>query len=70
MFSNASPQLISLTGGKKLLVWNDDDPRKTDENNIAIFYSVYDGNKWSEEKILDDEGCLCSTVSYIKTMVK
>lgn len=65
-FSNASPQLISLTGGKKLLVWNDDDPRKTDENNIAIFYSVYDGNKWSEEKILDDEGCLCSTVSYIK----
>lgn len=51
-FSNASPQLISLSDGKKLLIWNDDDPQKTNENNVAVFYSVYDGNKWSEEKYL------------------
>ena len=65
-FSNASPQLISLSDGKKLLIWNDDDPQKTNENNVAVFYSVYDGNKWSEEKILEDDGCLCSTVSCIE----
>lgn len=65
-FSNAFPQLISLSDGKKLLIWNDDDPQKTNENNVAVFYSVYDGNKWSEEKILEDDGCLCSTVSCIE----
>lgn len=65
-FPNTAPQLLSLTGGKKLLIWNDDNPEKDKKNNVAIYYCVYDGANWGETKILQDDGCLCGSVSAVE----
>lgn len=65
-FPNSAPQLLSLTDGKKLLIWNDDNPEKDDKNNVAIYYCVYDGQNWGETKLLQDAGCLCGSVSAVE----
>lgn len=65
-FPNSAPQLLSLTDGKKLLIWNDDNSEKDDRNNVAIYYSVYDGQNWGETKLLQDAGCLCGSVSAVE----
>ena len=65
-FPNSAPQLLSFTNGKKLLIWNDDNPEKDKKNNVAIYYCVYDGQSWSEPKLLEDGGCLCGSVSAVE----
>ena len=65
-FPNSAPQLISFTNGKKLLIWNDDNPEKDKKNNVAIYYCVYDGQSWGEPKLLEDGGCLCGSVSAVE----
>ena len=54
------------TNGKKLLIWNDDNPEKDKKNNVAIYYCVYDGQSWGEPKLLEDAGCLCGSVSAVE----
>lgn len=65
-FPNSAPQLLSFTNGKKLLIWNDDNPEKDKKNNVAIYYCVYDGQSWGEPKLLEDAGCLCGSVSAVE----
>lgn len=65
-FPNSAPQLLSLENGKKLLIWNDDNPEKDDKNNLSIYYCVYDGESWGETKLLYDGGCLCGSVSAVE----
>lgn len=65
-FPNSAPQLLSFTDGKKLLIWNDDNPEKDKKNNVAIYYCVYDGQSWGEPKLLEDAGCLCGSVSAVE----
>ena len=65
-FPNSAPQLLSFTNGKKLLIWNDDNPEKDKKNNVAIYYCVYDGQSWGEPKLLEDGGCLCGSVSAVE----
>ena len=65
-FPNSAPQLLSFTNGKKLLIWNDDNPEKDKKNNVAIYYCVYDGQRWGEPKLLEDGGCLCGSVSAVE----
>ncbi len=52
------PQLRELSGGKKILIWIDDNPGKSDINRTSLMYSVYDGKSWSAEKMIAETGSL------------
>ena len=65
-FPSNAPQLLSLSDNKKLLIWNDDDSKKDDKNNVSIYYCIYDGTSWGETKQIEDDGCLCGSVSAVE----
>ena len=65
-FPSNAPQLLSLSDDKKLLIWNDDNPKKDDKNNVSIYYCIYDGTSWGEIKQIEDDGCLCGSVSTVE----
>lgn len=65
-FPSNAPQLLSLSGNKKLLIWNDDNPKKDDKNNVSIYYCIYDGTSWGKTKQIADDGCLCGSVSAVE----
>ena len=65
-FPSNAPQLLSLSGNKKLLIWNDDNPKKDDKNNVSIYYCIYDGTSWGKTKQIEDDGCLCGSVSAVE----
>lgn len=48
-----TPQLISLSDGRLLLLWIDDDPSKADADRTSMYYSIYSRNDglWSEPQI-------------------
>lgn len=56
IFPNSTPELISISGNKKLLVWVDDDISRSDINGSALYYSYYNGSQWSEPAIVDNDG--------------
>lgn len=49
-------KLADMGSGKKLMVWLDDDVERDLYNKTALYYSFYDGAKWSEpQHVYDDE---------------
>lgn len=56
VYPYGSPVITQLKDGKQLLVWVDDVAARSDVNRTALFYSVNDGNIWTEPKQVDDDG--------------
>ncbi|MDI9469585.1 MAG: leucine-rich repeat protein [Bacillota bacterium] len=50
------PQLVSFSDGRRLLLWIDDAPDRSDENRSILQYSVFDGENWSLPQAVEDDG--------------
>lgn len=50
------PQLIELEGGRRMLIWIEDDADRDVYNSSVVKYSVYDGGQWSAPKAVCDDG--------------
>ena len=56
VFPYGEPQLVQLSDGRMLMVWVHDDGSRSDENRTALYYSIYNGDSWSEPRIVRDDG--------------
>ncbi|MBR1931479.1 MAG: Ig-like domain-containing protein, partial [Lachnospiraceae bacterium] len=56
LYQYSAPQLAEFNDGSKLLLWIDDDGKKSDVNRTSLFYSIYDGGTWSEAKVIGETG--------------
>lgn len=56
VFPYGEPQLVQLSDGRMLMVWIHDDGSRSDENRTALYYSIYNGDSWSEPRIVRDDG--------------
>lgn len=52
IYSMSQPQLLTLANGKLMLIWVGDDGSKNTENRTSLFYSLFDGNQWSDTSII------------------
>jgi hypothetical protein len=50
------PQLVSLSDGRRLMLWIGDAPDRSDANRTILQYSVYDGESWSLPQPVEDDG--------------
>lgn len=50
-----------------MLLFLDDVPSRLDNDRTALFYSVYDGNMWSEPVMIDDDGTADHIFSVAET---
>lgn len=48
IYARPSTQMLALSDGKMLMVFLDDDPSKADDQITSLYYTVYDGNSWSD----------------------
>ncbi len=61
------PQIVTLNDGRKLMVYiGSDTEREYDINKACLYYSVYDGGKWSEAQPVENDGTPDSTPSLAK----
>lgn len=56
IYPYAEPNLVSLPGGKLLMVWVGDTGIKADNDRTSILYSVYSDGKWSDPEIVCENG--------------
>lgn len=56
IYPYCDPQLFELNNGNKILIWIDDLGDKNAVNKTSIMYSIYDGNSWSAEKAIYEDG--------------
>lgn len=57
-YTNTEPQIVNLGEGKKLMVWVDDageESRPADVNRGALYFSVYENEKWSTPQMINDD---------------
>ena len=54
------PRLIPLEDGKKMMVFVGNRGDEDSLNNLALYYSVYDGSKWDSPEIVCDDGTVDS----------
>ncbi|NLY42923.1 MAG: hypothetical protein GX066_02915 [Clostridiaceae bacterium] len=61
-YNNTEPKLMAFKdseGNEKLLLaYIDDVPERDEYNRTAAYITVYDGTKWSEPVIIDDDGTI------------
>lgn len=53
---NTDTKIAALDDGKYIAVFVNDDPARSAENSMAVFYTIYENGKWSEPKIIEDDG--------------
>lgn len=58
IFKHPEPQVLSLGEGIKILFFINDDTSRGDYDRSALYYSVYNGNSWSEPALVQDDGTL------------
>lgn len=63
---HARPRIISLGGKKKMMVFIGNRGSGDAVNSMALYYSVYDGSKWSTPQIVADDGTVDSTPDIMK----
>ncbi|MCC8161201.1 MAG: S-layer homology domain-containing protein [Oscillospiraceae bacterium] len=55
---NPYTQTIKLDDDRILMVFIDDDTSRNEINMRTLYYTVYDGSKWSEPVAVDDDGTM------------
>lgn len=58
IYDGASPQVITLDSGYRIMVWTADIAERSDYNHTATVYSVYspETDYWTEPQIIEDDG--------------
>ena len=57
-YEQAQPELATWDDGTMLAVWKGYDSKYSGLNALALYYSYYDGSKWSAPAILEQDGTL------------
>ena len=57
-YEQAQPELATWDDGTMLAVWKGYDSKYSGLNALALYYSYYDGSKWSTPAILEQDGTL------------
>jgi len=57
-YEQAQPELVTWDNGTMLAVWKGYDSKYSGLNALALYYSYYDGSKWSTPAILEQDGTL------------
>ena len=57
-YEQAQPELVTWDDGTMLAVWKGYDSKYSGLNALALYYSYYDGSKWSTPAILEQDGTL------------
>ena len=57
-YEQAQPELVTWDDGTMLAVWKGYDGKYSGLNALALYYSYYDGSKWSAPAILEQDGTL------------
>ena len=57
-YEQAQPELVMWDDGTMLAVWKGYDSKYSGLNALALYYSYYDGSKWSTPAILEQDGTL------------
>jgi len=52
----SQPSLVSFNDDTALLVWIDDNGKKSDANKASLYYSYYNGASWSTPQTLFEDG--------------
>lgn len=55
---NPYMSITKINDSEMLMVYVDDVPERADANKRAVYYSIGNGDTWSEAQILDDDGTL------------
>lgn len=56
LYPYSSPSIVTLDDGKQLMLWIDDNGKKSLINRTGLFYSVYSEGIWSEPAELETTG--------------
>lgn len=56
IYTEPDVQFADLGANKVLAIYVDAVPERTAINNTAVYYTVYDGSKWSKPAIIKDDG--------------
>ena len=54
VYEDATPQIVPYNDGY-MMVWVDTDPGRSATDHMALYYSIFDGNGWSEPQIISDD---------------
>ena len=57
-YEQAQPELVTWDDGTMLAVWKGYDSKYSGLNALALYYSYYNGSKWSTSAILEQDGTL------------
>ena len=57
-YSEAKPQLLALSDGEKLAVWLGYNSDSSSINAISLYYSYYDGSRWSDPLPVEADGTM------------
>ena len=57
-YEQAQPELVTWDDGTMLAVWKGYDSKYSGLNALALYYSYYNGSKWSTPAILEQDGTL------------
>ena len=57
-YEQAQPELVTWDDGTMLAVWKGYDGKYSGLNALALYYSYYNGSKWSTPAILEQDGTL------------
>ena len=57
-YSEAKPQLLALSDGAKLAVWLGYNSDSSSINAISLYYSYYDGSRWSDPLPVEADGTM------------
>lgn len=55
---NPYMRITKINDTEMLMVFVDDDTRRNDVNKRAVYYSIGNGDTWSEPQLIDDDGTL------------
>ncbi len=55
---NPYVSVTKINDSEMLMVFVDDDTDRNDVNKRAVFYSIGDGDNWSEPQLIDDDGTM------------
>ncbi len=58
VYTHPDAKLISFGDGKMLAVFLDDDMTRESINAAAAYYAIFDGQKWQQPVLLEDDGTL------------
>lgn len=64
------PRMIPLDGGKKMIIFLGNRGDKDSLNRMALYYSLYDGGKWSQPEMVCEDGTVDSMPDILRVKNK